>query len=260
MEIRIKVDRPRWLKVPRRRSAKLGVALLAALVVAVPAAWANHTFDDVSIFSPHHADVSTIARAGITLGCNPPANNLYCPADFVRRDQMGSFIARTLRTLTPVVRNVGGGGGTLDIDPEPVVCQTSAFTPSVAAHANIDSSVSGVPFDIPFFGELVNFTLDTVVSTDNGLSWGSTSSVFSRDGSSSSTVWANAAQVDTANLAAGTSYRFGVRVGRESGNADFADWRCQLTATMTYRDAGTSALSTSAEPTTSATPVDAEQR
>jgi hypothetical protein len=40
------------------------------------------------------ADINAIAEAGITKGCNPPANNLYCPNDTVKRDTMASFLAR----------------------------------------------------------------------------------------------------------------------------------------------------------------------
>lgn len=39
----------------------------------------------------HGGAINAIASAGITLGCTP---DRYCPADPVRRDQMGSFLAR----------------------------------------------------------------------------------------------------------------------------------------------------------------------
>jgi glucose/arabinose dehydrogenase len=49
------------------------------------------TDDDDSIFE---TDINAIAEAGITLGCNPPANDMYCTDDPVRRDAMASFLAR----------------------------------------------------------------------------------------------------------------------------------------------------------------------
>lgn len=49
--------------------------------------------DDASV---HAVDIAIIAEAGITLGCNPPTNNLYCPTDPVTRAQMASFLIRTL--------------------------------------------------------------------------------------------------------------------------------------------------------------------
>jgi hypothetical protein len=49
--------------------------------------------DDGSIFE---ADIEKIATAGITLGCNPPANDRYCPDDHVTRGQMAAFLTRGL--------------------------------------------------------------------------------------------------------------------------------------------------------------------
>jgi hypothetical protein len=57
------------------------------------------TDDNTSIFE---ADINAIAKAGITLGCNPPDNDKYCPSGIVRRDQMASFLARAM-DLTPIV-------------------------------------------------------------------------------------------------------------------------------------------------------------
>ena len=49
--------------------------------------------DDNSEFE---ADIERLASAGITLGCNPPANDRFCPTDPVTRGQMASFLARAL--------------------------------------------------------------------------------------------------------------------------------------------------------------------
>jgi hypothetical protein len=40
--------------------------------------------------------INKIAAAGITLGCNPPTNNRYCPIDPVTRGQMAAFIKRSV--------------------------------------------------------------------------------------------------------------------------------------------------------------------
>jgi hypothetical protein len=42
------------------------------------------------------ADIDRVAQAGITLGCNPPDNDRFCPDDIVTRGQMATFIARAL--------------------------------------------------------------------------------------------------------------------------------------------------------------------
>lgn len=46
--------------------------------------------------SRHRRDIITIARAEITRGCNPPANDRFCPIDFVTREQMAAFLVRAL--------------------------------------------------------------------------------------------------------------------------------------------------------------------
>ena len=39
--------------------------------------------------------INKVARAGITLGCNPPDNDRFCPTDFVTRGQMAAFLRRS---------------------------------------------------------------------------------------------------------------------------------------------------------------------
>ena len=48
------------------------------------------------------ADISRLAHAGITKGCNPPANTNFCPHDPVTREQMATFLRRGLG-LEPIV-------------------------------------------------------------------------------------------------------------------------------------------------------------
>jgi hypothetical protein len=78
-----------------RRFRRAPLVLLLTLLVAAPVL-ALDKFTDVPDSSPHHNDITAIAVAGITRGCNPPTNDRYCPADFVRRDQMASFLQRGL--------------------------------------------------------------------------------------------------------------------------------------------------------------------
>jgi glucose/arabinose dehydrogenase len=55
--------------------------------------------DDGSIFEDN---IDLLANAGITRGCNPPANDRFCPGSLVRRDEMASFLGRA-EGLTPIV-------------------------------------------------------------------------------------------------------------------------------------------------------------
>jgi len=41
-------------------------------------------------------DITWLAAEGITTGCNPPLNDLYCPNDSVTRAQMATFLVRAL--------------------------------------------------------------------------------------------------------------------------------------------------------------------
>lgn len=40
--------------------------------------------------------IQYIKNIGVTQGCNPPSNTLYCPHDNVTREQMASFLKRLL--------------------------------------------------------------------------------------------------------------------------------------------------------------------
>lgn len=60
--------------------------------------------DDGLVFED---DIDRLRVAGVTLGCNPPDNDRFCPGDLVKRDQMASFIGRAegLTPITPLPRS-----------------------------------------------------------------------------------------------------------------------------------------------------------
>ena len=51
--------------------------------------------------SPFEASIQALRRAGVTKGCNPPANDRFCPDDPVTRGQMATFLARVLELRQP---------------------------------------------------------------------------------------------------------------------------------------------------------------
>jgi len=61
----------------------------------------NGSFTD-HLDSVHRRNINAIRIAGVTQGCNPPANDMYCPGDDVSRAQMATFLGRALG-LTPDV-------------------------------------------------------------------------------------------------------------------------------------------------------------
>jgi hypothetical protein len=42
------------------------------------------------------SSINAVAQSGITKGCNPPANDRFCPEDVVTRAQMATFLVRAL--------------------------------------------------------------------------------------------------------------------------------------------------------------------
>lgn len=65
-----------------------------ALIVAPLTAIASNSFTDVPDSNTFHADITWLADAGVTKGCNPPANTEFCPNDNVSRGQMSAFMRR----------------------------------------------------------------------------------------------------------------------------------------------------------------------
>jgi hypothetical protein len=48
------------------------------------------------------ADIEWLAAQGITKGCNPPVNDMYCPNDPTTRGQMAAFFHRALASVLSV--------------------------------------------------------------------------------------------------------------------------------------------------------------
>lgn len=46
--------------------------------------------------NPHEPSIEAIAARGITVGCNPPTNDRYCPSGLVTRGEMAAFLIRAL--------------------------------------------------------------------------------------------------------------------------------------------------------------------
>lgn len=69
--------------------------MAAFLVRAFELTQDNHSgFVDVSSSNTFVNDIRKIAAVGVTRGCNPPANDRYCPKDNVTRGQMTAFLHR----------------------------------------------------------------------------------------------------------------------------------------------------------------------
>jgi hypothetical protein len=53
-------------------------------------------FDDVGESTPYAEQINALTYMGIRVGCNPPANTLYCPGDPMTRGQMASLLVGAL--------------------------------------------------------------------------------------------------------------------------------------------------------------------
>jgi hypothetical protein len=92
---------------PTRRRVLLSLLVLAAaLVLAVPLAWASHQFTDVPNSNAFHAEITALAGAGITSGktCEPPGTPpTFCPNEPVVRQAMAAFLNRGLGRIAQEV-------------------------------------------------------------------------------------------------------------------------------------------------------------
>jgi hypothetical protein len=77
-----------------RRAALVVVAVLALLLPVAAIAGNASGFDDVPDDNIFASDIGWMKDNGISKGCNPPANTLYCPSDDVTREQMSAFLHR----------------------------------------------------------------------------------------------------------------------------------------------------------------------
>jgi len=81
-----------------RASVAIGAVALVAVVAGIAVAFGlppGGTFidDDGNL---HEGNIEAIAAEGVTSGCNPPANDRYCPATTVTRGQMAAFLVRAV--------------------------------------------------------------------------------------------------------------------------------------------------------------------
>jgi len=79
---------------PDRSMTRGEMAAMLARAFALPASPEDYFLDDNgNIFE---SAINRIARGGITVGCNPPVNDRFCPNAFITRAQMATFLTRAL--------------------------------------------------------------------------------------------------------------------------------------------------------------------
>ena len=74
---------------------KLAFVAVATALVTIPlTVVASHQFTDVPDSNIFHDDIAWMADNGITKGCNPPANDQYCPDRELIRGEEAAFFHR----------------------------------------------------------------------------------------------------------------------------------------------------------------------
>lgn len=94
----------RWFPTSKIIRLSVVVAALAALLVVVPGTAAGDEPPDLAPGGSFLDDdemqqegyIEALAASGVTKGCNPPDNSLFCPNDSVTRGQVASFLVRAL--------------------------------------------------------------------------------------------------------------------------------------------------------------------
>ena len=120
----------------RRLIISLATLLLVAMIpAAVSAAGGTFTDDDDSIFEDH---IEWLADAGVTAGCNPPANDNFCPDDDVNRGQMAAFMRR-------FAQYIGAEDGT-PAEADHAATADVATTADTATNANTVDGKSAIQF------------------------------------------------------------------------------------------------------------------
>ena len=123
----------------------------------------NDTFkdDNGNIFE---ADIEWLAAAGITKGCNPPVNDMFCPNDYVTRGQMAAFLTRAFGYTD-------NGGGNLFVDDNNSVFEGDIDrlgTAGVTKGCNPPKNDKYCPNDFVTRGQMAAFLVRAFGYTDNG--------------------------------------------------------------------------------------------
>ena len=88
------------------------MAEFVSKTLGLPPAQQDYFVDDEK--SPYEDSINRVAAAGITYGCNPPANDRFCPNRTLNRGEMAAFFVRALG-----LTDAGDGDYFIDDDNSP---------------------------------------------------------------------------------------------------------------------------------------------
>jgi hypothetical protein len=221
-------------------------AMAVAISAAASGAYAQCAgFTDVAndVFCPN---VEWLKNRAITLGCNPPANDNFCPTLNVSRLAMAAFLNRAGRALTPeiLLRQVTFGAVTVPGQPPEFASIHCVTTDTAAATYPRQALVNGSLTALAD-ASAAGLNIFLFVSTNGGMSYTQLDPMVSvgQRTTAAANSWGGAALTESMDLAPNTTYRFALGFRRDivgpltMGNV--AAGRCQLTASIFNRN-GTS--------------------
>lgn len=153
---------------------KIGLAVLVTLALAISGvAVAAHEFNDVPDSHTFHDDIRWLEDNDITRGCNPPANDLFCPEDSVTRGQMAAFLHR-------FADNVAAGPGPQgETGPQGPQGDTGPQGPQGETGEPGQVLVATrITAENPDFGGVQVVEIDTVAPTSGGPDFGDGAQLF----------------------------------------------------------------------------------
>lgn len=181
------------VRVPRRLVKAVLVLTLIGAVIAPVAVSASHQFTDVPDTNIFHGDIAWLADNGVTQGCNPPTNDMFCPSDNVTREQMAAFMKRlatnkVVDAATAVTADSAttAGSATTAADADMLGGEAPSAYQTVVAGAQRDWGVSGqllltgativkileVQFDVPVDGYAAVTGSATIIGFPTGTTFG----------------------------------------------------------------------------------------
>lgn len=164
------------------KRAVLIIGIVVGLMIPVVATAADR-FTDVPDTNDFHDDIGWLADAGVTLGCNPPANDKFCPTDNVTREQMAAFMRRFATYLgaedgvvseadTVDGFNAGdlvrGAGSTTWVNTSISPTQVDVFTITAPVDGGIVTTLS---FNCASFSGITNTRWDVTITVDGEVVW-----------------------------------------------------------------------------------------
>ncbi len=91
------------------------------------------------------ADIDKLATAGVTLGCNPPDNTLFCPDENVTRAQMATFLGRALNLTPDVPPPATSSTSSTSMGDSTSTTDDAGSTTSTTSGSSTTSTTSGGP-------------------------------------------------------------------------------------------------------------------